>query len=305
MASEKQAADHVETYVDVQPGYTDLQTSTEAHAAIEKEHQMTAVEALRLYPKAVAWSLLLSCAIIMEGYDVVLIGSFFAFPAFNLKYGELMSDGKYGLAASWQASLTNAMSCGQIVGLFVNGIVSERYGYRKTLMACLATTIGFIFILFFAPNVQTLVAGELLMGIPLGVYQTLTVTYASEVCPVALRAYLPNHLRQSMLGIRAAHRLRRAKGSCRIHRPVGVPHPLRHPVGVASTNLHRGVPSTRESMVACTERQARRRHQVREAAHARRPQFQRRGNCLDDRVYECHGEACREWRLVYRLLQGD
>ncbi|KAI2730781.1 hypothetical protein CBS147332_2633 [Penicillium roqueforti] len=102
----------------------------------------------------------------MEGYDVVLIGSFFAFPAFNLKYGELMSDGKYGLAASWQASLTNAMSCGQIVGLFVNGIVSERYGYRKTLMACLATTVGFIFILFFAPNVQTLVAGELLMGPP-------------------------------------------------------------------------------------------------------------------------------------------
>ncbi|CDM36423.1 hypothetical protein DTO006G1_9520 [Penicillium roqueforti] len=194
MASEKQATDHVETYTDVKPGYTDLQTSTEAHAAIEKEHKMTAMEALRLYPKAVAWSLLLSCAIIMEGYDVVLIGSFFAFPAFSLKYGELMSDGKYGLAASWQASLTNAMSCGQIVGLFVNGIVSERYGYRKTLMACLATTVGFIFILFFASNVQTLVAGELLMGIPLGVYQTLTVTYASEVCPVALRAYLTTYV---------------------------------------------------------------------------------------------------------------
>jgi hypothetical protein len=25
----------------------------------------------------------------MEGYDVVLIGSFFGFPAFNMKYGEL------------------------------------------------------------------------------------------------------------------------------------------------------------------------------------------------------------------------
>lgn len=155
---------------------------------------MTAMEALRLYPKAVAWSLLLSCAIIMEGYDVVLIDSFFAFPAFNMKYGELMSDGKYGLAASWQAGLTNAMSVGQILGLFVNGIVSERYGYRKTLMACLATTVGLIFILFFAPNVQTLVAGEFLMGIPLGVYQTLTVTYASEVCPVALRAYLTTYV---------------------------------------------------------------------------------------------------------------
>ncbi|KAJ6149636.1 hypothetical protein N7471_000835 [Penicillium samsonianum] len=201
MASEKQAIDHVEKHADSiepaghdLPGYTDLQTTTEAHAAIEKEHNMTAMEALRLYPKAVAWSLLLSCAIIMEGYDVVLIGSFFAFPSFNMKYGEILSDGKYGLAASWQAGLTNAMSVGQILGLFVNGIVSERYGYRKTLMACLASTVGFVFILFFAPNVQTLVAGEFLMGIPLGVYQTLTVTYASEVCPVALRAYLTTYV---------------------------------------------------------------------------------------------------------------
>jgi hypothetical protein len=30
-------------------GYTDLQTTAEAHAAIEKEHNMTAMEALRLF----------------------------------------------------------------------------------------------------------------------------------------------------------------------------------------------------------------------------------------------------------------
>lgn len=202
MASEKQAmAKHDEEHVDTispaghaLPGNIDLQTTTEAHSAIDKEHKMTALQALKLYPKAVGWSLLLSCAIIMEGYDVVLIGSFFAYPAFNEKYGHLMSDDNYGLAASWQAGLTNAMSCGQIIGLFINGIVSERFGYRRTLMACLASTVGFIFILFFAPNVGTLVAGELLMGIPLGVYQTLTVTYASEVCPVALRAYLTTYV---------------------------------------------------------------------------------------------------------------
>ncbi|KAJ5343664.1 uncharacterized protein N7506_003488 [Penicillium brevicompactum] len=194
-------AEHVEKHDSITsaeghvlPAHSDLKTSTEAHAAIDKEHNMTPWQALKLYPKAVAWSLLLSCAIIMEGYDVVLMGSFFAFPAFNEKYGELMSDGKYGLAASWQAGLTQAMSCGQIIGLFINGLVSERFGYRRTLMVCLTATVGFIFILFFAPNVQTLIAGELLMGIPLGVYQTLTVTYASEVCPVALRAYLTTYV---------------------------------------------------------------------------------------------------------------
>ncbi|OGM49585.1 MFS alpha-glucoside transporter [Aspergillus bombycis] len=195
MTPEKAAmSEHIENDNPPSHDALDLPNSSEAQAAIAKEHDMTLWEALRLYPKAVGWSLLFSCAIIMEGYDVVLIGSFLAFPAFNEKYGGLMSDGTYGLEAKWQAGVNNAMACGQIIGLFLNGLVSERFGYRKTLMACLAATVGFVFILFFAPNIQTLVVGELFMGIPLGVYQTLVVTYASEVCPIALRAYLTTYV---------------------------------------------------------------------------------------------------------------
>ncbi|KAL4866611.1 hypothetical protein BDV12DRAFT_172561 [Aspergillus spectabilis] len=195
MATEKSTGiEHVEGRFAPHHDHSEVVASTEAQAALDKEHTMTAIQAFKIYRKAVGWSILMSCAIIMEGYDVVLIGSFFAYPQFNQKYGHLMSDGNYGLEAKWQAALTNAMSCGQIIGLFVNGIVSERYGYRRTLMTCLVATVGFVFILFFAPNVQTLVAGELLMGIPLGVYQTLTVTYATEVCPVAIRAYLTTYV---------------------------------------------------------------------------------------------------------------
>jgi MFS transporter, SP family, general alpha glucoside:H+ symporter len=49
---------------------------------------------------------------------------------------------------------------------------------------------AFTTIFFTAQNVQTLLAGEILCGIPWGVFQTLTITYASEVCPVPLRNYL-------------------------------------------------------------------------------------------------------------------
>ncbi|KAL4936568.1 hypothetical protein BDV06DRAFT_227773 [Aspergillus oleicola] len=195
METEKSAkTDHVEENFGTKLQTSEVVASSEAQAALDTEHAMTPLQAFKIYRKAVGWSILMSCAIIMEGYDVVLIGSFFAYPEFNKKYGHIMSDGEYGLEAKWQAAMTNAMSCGQIIGLFINGIVSERFGYRRTLMACLAATVGFVFILFFAPNVQTLVAGELLMGIPLGVYQTLTVTYASEVCPVAIRAYLTTYV---------------------------------------------------------------------------------------------------------------
>ncbi len=126
--------------------------------------------------------------------DVVLIGSFYAYPAFNKKYGTLQADGTYGLSAAWQAGLSNGVNVGEILGLLANGIISERFGYRKTMIGSLLLTIAFIFIHFFAQNVQTLLVGEILMGIPLGVFQTLTVTYASEVCPVVLRAYLTTYV---------------------------------------------------------------------------------------------------------------
>jgi len=76
----------------------------------------------------------------------------------------------------------------------INGIVSERYGYRKTMIASLFLIICFIFIMFFAPSIEVLLVGEILMGLPWGVFQTLTTAYASEVCPVALRAYLTTYV---------------------------------------------------------------------------------------------------------------
>jgi SP family general alpha glucoside:H+ symporter-like MFS transporter len=169
-------------------------TLNDAQAATAKEHSMSLWQGLKLYPKAIAWSVLLSTAIVMEGYDVVLMGSFYAMDSFKKQYGTLQPDGSYEMSASWQAGLSNAMNCGQILGLFANGIVSERFGYRKTMLGSLALVVGFIFLLFFAPNKETLLAGELLLGIPLGVFQTLTVTYASEVCPVVLRCYLTTYI---------------------------------------------------------------------------------------------------------------
>lgn len=74
--------------------------SLDAKDASNNEHSMSAWQALRVYPKAVAWSLLLSTAVIMEGYDVVLLANFYALPLFNQKYGSITPDGTYeGMSA--------------------------------------------------------------------------------------------------------------------------------------------------------------------------------------------------------------
>ena len=54
----------------------------------------------------------------------------------------------------------------------------------------MALMAGTIFILFFAINVEMLLAGNIVCGIPWGIFQTLTTAYAAEICPAAMRGYL-------------------------------------------------------------------------------------------------------------------
>ncbi|CAG8906483.1 unnamed protein product [Penicillium egyptiacum] len=165
-----------------------------AKSGAEAEHKMTLLQGIRTYPKAIAWSVLISTCIAMEGYDISLVNNFYAFPQFTRKYGELTSDGSYQVPAAWQAGLSNGAYCGEIIGLFINGWASERFGYRYTILTSLALITAFTAIFFTAPNIQTLLAAEILAGVPWGIFQTLTVAYASEVCPVVLRGYLTSYV---------------------------------------------------------------------------------------------------------------
>ncbi|KAI9147080.1 alpha-glucoside permease [Paramyrothecium foliicola] len=179
--------------------YTSLQDdlsheATEAARATLTEQSMTLMQGLRTYPHAVGWSVLISTAIVMEGFDKVLINSLFANTAFRQKYGDQQPDGSYELTATWQTALSIASMAGEVVGLGINGIVAERFGYRKTIIVSMFLVIAFIFIVFFAQTTSHLLAGQILLGLPWGVFQTITVTYAAEVCPTALRAYLTTYV---------------------------------------------------------------------------------------------------------------
>lgn len=155
--------------------------TSDAKTAATKEKAMTFRKAVAMYPKAIFFSFGLSLAVIMEGYDTWLLGSFWALPAFAKKFGDLVNvDGTptYVVSANWQTALGVATSCTQILGLFINGVVSERYGYRKVMMVSLVGITCFIFVTFFAVNIKMLFAGYILSGLPWGVFQTLTTTYA-------------------------------------------------------------------------------------------------------------------------------
>lgn len=181
----------------------------DAQDANNQEHELTLLQAIKVYPKAVGWSLILSTTLIMEGYDTKLMNSLFAQPAFQEAYGNLQADGSYEISASWQAGLMNGSTAGQIVGLLIAGYISERFGFRKTMITALIITICFIFIQFFATGLIMLEVAQILLGafnnkyrysitnnsigIPLGMFQTVCTVYAVEVTPVCLRAYLTTY----------------------------------------------------------------------------------------------------------------
>ncbi|KAF5652231.1 putative maltose permease [Fusarium sp. NRRL 25303] len=173
------------------PNYDTVKDASIAKQAAEEEHNLTLLQAIRKYPKAVMWSVLLSTSIIMEGYDIVLISSFFAQPSFREHYGSYQpKSNSWQITASWQNALSNAVSVGTIIGAFANGYFTYKFGYRKVLLTSLVAICGCIFISFFSPSLPVLLVGQFLCGIPWGVFATMAPAYASEVCPMALRGYL-------------------------------------------------------------------------------------------------------------------
>ncbi|KAF2157663.1 sugar transporter [Myriangium duriaei CBS 260.36] len=179
---------------DVQKPEALADLTREAAAATHAELSMTLLEGIKTYPYAVGWSVFLSTCIVMEGFDKSLINSLFALTPFKQKYGVQLPDGTYQLTAAWQSGLSNASLVGEICGLWLNGILAEKYGYRKTIIGSLVLVAAFIFLPFFAQSLPQIVAGQVLLGLPWGVFQTITTTYAAEVCPVALRAYLTTYV---------------------------------------------------------------------------------------------------------------
>lgn len=163
---------------------------SEANEANERERGMKLSQAIKVYPKAIGWSMLLSSCLIMEGYQTAVVGSYLAYPAFKNRFGVLAPNGEYVIQASWQNGISGATNVGEIIGLQIAGIVSERWGYRWTILSALIAVTGFIFFPFFAGNLTVFLVGELFQGMAWGVFQTMTTAYAAEVCPVPLRHYL-------------------------------------------------------------------------------------------------------------------
>lgn len=150
----EKTADHSEDWVE---------HSTEgAKAANLAEHELTVRQALYTHRWAVAWSLLISASIIMEGYDTVLINNFLAYPAFRKRFGQYHQNSGYQVSGRWQSALSAGSQAGAVIGAFINGIALKRFGFKIVFMVSLVVMCACIFPSFFGKNVQAQLAGQIL-----------------------------------------------------------------------------------------------------------------------------------------------
>lgn len=180
--SEKNQVEHVD----------DLKTEANFRAdAIEAEtaeHNMTVLEAAKAYPMACFWAFVMSCTIIMESYDVFLIGNFIALPAFRDRFGVPDGAGKFVIETKWQSALQVSGQLGALIGVFLAGPLTSRIGYRWATLTGLMSLNATIFIMFFANSLPVFFVGQLAEGIPWGIFIANAPAYCSEIVPLRLRA---------------------------------------------------------------------------------------------------------------------
>jgi len=161
---------------------------TDAIGAEIWEHDMGVLEAVRAYPAASFWAFVMSSTIIMEAYCVFIMGAFVAMPAFVDKFGVVDSAGKKIVTYTWQSAFQCGGPIGALIGVLIAGPITSRIGYRWATIGGLMFLNAFIFVFYFANTLGTLLASQLLEGIPWGIFIANAPAYCSEIVPLRLRA---------------------------------------------------------------------------------------------------------------------
>jgi len=163
------AVDHVAERVESTTGHG---VADNTNAAIRNEHKMSVRQSLRFWWKAIVFSFVISLAVVMEGYDTSLMNKFFAFEPFKNRFGDQENpEGGRIVSSRWQTIILNGTQVGCILGLIINGYITEWIGYKKTMVVSMVVMTCAIFIPFFSTSLEMFLIGGIIQGLPWGVFQ--------------------------------------------------------------------------------------------------------------------------------------
>ena len=137
----------------------------DAQAAADHEHDLSFRAALKAYPWAVVWSLLVSMSLIMEGYSTMLIGSFYAYPTFASRFGIFDEDSEtYQIPLPWQSAMGSGPQAVALITALINGYSIHRWGYKPAFRLGVVLMTSFVFLSVFGTSVEIQAVGQILCG---------------------------------------------------------------------------------------------------------------------------------------------
>ena len=159
------------------------------------ENDLRLIEAVKLYPKVTAWCLGLTSAILLWGYDNIIVGQITAVPAFQRDFGEWSAEEEeFIFPAMWLGLWSASSNLGSFFGSIAGGFIQDRIGRKLSLnLGSILAALG-ICVLFSSYWVEELeanrgvfFAGKVFQGFATGIIKVQVLTYISENVPTALR----------------------------------------------------------------------------------------------------------------------
>ncbi|ORY15167.1 general substrate transporter [Clohesyomyces aquaticus] len=150
---------------------------------------------IKRYRKVVGITFGLTSAILLYGFDNVIVGTVSGMPGFQKDFGEyLVKTDEWILPSSWLALWNVSSPIGAMCGSIAGAFLQDRIGRRRALALCSllsAFSVAIMYVSYLPSSIDSrrgcFFAGRLFQGFSIGAVMTTTQTYMSEILPPILR----------------------------------------------------------------------------------------------------------------------
>lgn len=169
------------------------ESTAESVSSIDENEDLPFFQAVKRYPKVAAYCLALTTAILLWGYDLVIVSSVTGVPAFQKDFGQLYN-GEYIFPSTWLSLWLAFGPLGSAIGSVMGGWLQDRIGRNYSLLigsVMSAVAVAIIFISNVPDSLEArrgvFLVGKTVQGVAVGVIKVQALTYVSENAPTCLR----------------------------------------------------------------------------------------------------------------------
>ncbi|KAF2015208.1 MFS general substrate transporter [Aaosphaeria arxii CBS 175.79] len=171
-------------------------------ASQASDEQRTLWQNVKKYRKVVGYTFCITSAILLYGYDNVVVGTVSAMPIFQKDFGVenpdwhkgSRSDPRYILPSDWLALWNVSSPIGAMIGSILGAWLQDRIGRRRALAISSflsAVAVAIMYVSYLPADVNgrrgCFFAGKFAQGAAIGAVMAAAQTYMSEILPPSLR----------------------------------------------------------------------------------------------------------------------